>query len=943
MKYASLLSTVATAVVFGLLTSRGLAAPSTVPTVKATFDAGKLPEGWSFNGSWGNSFAIRDGHLVLSALSNTFANLSRPLNIDGFRATVSVQPDGSISWMPSLYVYWDEANWVQVGFRGGSFSGAVPYAAAMEDGELAELYGLPDFDQSPLWPYDVKRNGITTSGQPAPGGPLQHYGVDLDAGKIRFLTSEDGKTWTQFRTFPRTAPKFKTPPAAVIVGKGFSDPRKGVKNPLLRNDYQDRGVPITVQVDDVQIEPLSDSLRTATKSATFELADKPGQAILAKAEDPTFEAVDGLFPQMRYPREVVGVKDHPDDFGITPDGAIQYDGGYAYLEIDGSARFGINGDQPATKKSLYRGYLPIVQGKWSHDGIDYEQLVFAHSPEFSPDQPIDAYVRLRARNSSTGERKVQIGVRKSHWDGRPTDGGHAASSELTIPAGASQDLVLKLGFGENAPVTKIEGGEFESRLAEVASYWDGLLNSKMTIDVPEPRVRDAYRAWLAYNFLNVDKVKGQFEPRDGSGFYDLVYGISAVAYCRILDEYGYHEDSGKYLDSLLTLVKPDGEFIVNYGLPDSGALLIALDDHYRTTRDDAWLKRVAPQMVKVADYIVRRSEHSKKSQSPEDPCYGLIYEQPYCDHPGPAYSYVADLNLAAGLFSASSSLRAAGMAEQADRYQREGETYQKNILRSIDRSTITIDGQRIIPMFPQTQKLLKAAEYTAADYYTLLCGQMLEKGLIDPKGWEADSIINAIENRGGLTLGMCRFAGGIDHAYTYGYWFNSLQRGDARKALLGLYGSMAYGMSRDTYAGVEVTNIHSGKNMATLPHTYSGTQQLRLLRSMLLYEEGDTLVLGQGVARHWLADGKRVAIANAATTFGNVGYTIESHASAGTISVTIDPPDKAPGTKIELRVRHPEGKAIKSATLDGKAFEQFKGEVLELSGLKTAARLELTY
>lgn len=932
------------AVVAALCLSSVSIAVEAIPAARETFDGTVLPEGWTFNGSLGNTFEIRDGRFIVSALSNTYATLSRPLNIDHFRATASVQPDGSISWMPSIYLYWDEANWVQVGFRGGSFSGAVPFAAAMEDGELAELFGAPDFDQSPLWPYDVKRNGIIGHGQPAPGGPMHHYGIDLDAGKIRFLTSEDGKTWTQFRTFPRMAPKFKTPPALVIVGKGYSDPRKGVKRPFLQNDYHDRGVPVTLQMDDLSIVALTDEIRSATKVATFELADKPGQSILAKPEDPTFEAVDGLFPAMKYPREVVGVKDHPDDFGITTDGAIQYDGGYAYIELEGGTRFGITNGEPVTRKTLHEGYMPIVSGTWSHGGIDYEQLVFAHSEGFSADKPIEAYVRLRAKNTSSAEQKLNLALRKSHWNGTPTDGGKPVTTwELTLPAGGSQDVIYKLGFGVDAPVTKSNAAAFDSKLAEVMKYWQSLLNGKMTIDVPEPRVRDAYRAWLAYNFLDVDKVKGQYEPRDGSGFYDLVYGISAAIYCRILDEYGYHEDAGRYLDSLLTLVKPDGEFIVNYGLPDSGALLIALDEHYRTTRDTEWLKRVAPQMVKVADYIVRRSENSKRSQSPEDPCYGLIYEQPYCDHPGPAYSYVADLNLAAGLFSACSALRDAGMNEQADRYQRVAEEYQKNILRSIERSTIEIDGQRVIPMFPQTQKLLKAAEYTAADYYTLLGGQMLEKGLIHPTGWEADAIVNLIENRGGLTLGMCRFGGGIDHAYTYGYWFNSLQRGDARKALLGLYGSMAYGMSRDTYSGVEVTNIHSGKNMATLPHLYSGTQQLRLLRSMLLYEDGNTLVLGQGVARHWLADGKKVAVTNAATTFGTVSYTLESSVGRDMIVASITPPPGSTPTPIRLRVRHPAEKPIKSVTVNGVAHDGFKGDTVELSSVSGPARVELLY
>lgn len=43
---------------------------------------------------------------------------------------------------------------------------------------------------------------------------------------------------------------------------------------------------------------------------------------------------------------------------------------------------------------------------------------------------------------------------------------------------------------------------------------------------------------------------------------------------------------------------------------------------------------------------------------------------------------------------------------------------------------------------------------------------------------------------------MSRFHDLVDHAYAYGYWMNCLQRDEVKRVILGLYGSMAYGMSR---------------------------------------------------------------------------------------------------------------------------------------------------
>jgi hypothetical protein len=95
-------------------------------------------------------------------------------------------------------------------------------------------------------------------------------------------------------------------------------------------------------------------------------------------------------------------------------------------------------------------------------------------------------------------------------------------------------------------------------------------------------------------------------------------------------------------------------------------------------------------------------------------------------------------------------------------------------------------------------------------------------------------ITDFMEQRGGLLLGMDRVWDGVDHAYTYGYALEELRHGDVNKFLLTFYGSLAYGMTRDTYSAVEVTRITEGFNENTLPHTYSNTQQLRMLRMMFL-------------------------------------------------------------------------------------------------------------
>jgi hypothetical protein len=194
-------------------------------------------------------------------------------------------------------------------------------------------------------------------------------------------------------------------------------------------------------------------------------------------------------------------------------------------------------------------------------------------------------------------------------------------------------------------------------------------------------------------------------------------------------------------------------------------------------------------------------------------------------------------------------------------------------------------------------------------------------------------------------MGMCAFGrkGGIDHAFTYGYWMNCLERDEVDRVLLGFYGSMAYGMSRETWAGVECTNVFTGSNAGTLPHLRSGTQQLRLLRNMLVREDGDRLVLAQAVPQHWLADGEQVAVLDAPTHFGKVSYTIQSRVNQGRIAVTLDPAKRRPPKAIVLHLRHPEKAKIMGVSMDGKPVEQFGGGAITLEGLVQPVRIEVRY
>jgi hypothetical protein len=221
---------------------------------------------------------------------------------------------------------------------------------------------------------------------------------------------------------------------------------------------------------------------------------------------------------------------------------------------------------------------------------------------------------------------------------------------------------------------------------------------------------------------------------------------------------------------------------------------------------------------------------------------------------------------------------------------------------------------------------------------------LLETEFLPPSHPHAQLIASRLEDRGGLCLGCQAWRGGINHGYTYGCLSNAMRAGQTDKTILGLYGWMAYGMTRETYAGAEISYHRTGNAGASLPHAYSGAQQLLLLRNMLVREEGQDMILAQAVPRHWLTAGKKVEVLDAPTFFGKLSYSIQSGDGAGKMTVAIDPPMRRPPKAIVLHLRHTdEGRAIQSATVDGAAIRTFTKNTMTLTNLGGPCTIEVRY
>ena len=892
----------------------GLALPFT-----EKFPSAALDSAWTIHVAKGNVLQVADGVVQLPAQPGSRAHIERKLGKDSLRVSCALQSKGTEA-TASLFVYWDASNYTEIGLN-------RPGAGRLEAREVLGTY-THDHDLGPWQP-----------------GQWHSLAIEVARDCIRYLVSDEGSQFKCLRVSRRPS-RLAGAPALLVIGQDADSKMFPPPNPWL--NPPSTNVMSVCQVREVEVTALTgkaiESSAAERRAFAVEERDGFGEQELAAREDPTFASVCRHYPALKWSREVVGVKDHPFDIGVAADGELQFSADIAnykkpvaFFEI-GDYRFGSG--PTACSKRLLNGYMPIVVAADRQDGLEFEQTVFGYTKDFSPDEPLYAYVRFQVTNPGDTARNMELRLRVQP----ASDKSPCPSWQLSVPARGKQAVELLLPYAIlESPARVVPAEEFAAKLTEVMAYWEKLIATGSRFDIPEQRVQDGYRAWIAYNFLNVAKKGDVYEVCDGSGFYTQPYGYSVALYCNNMDLLGYHDLAVRYLDSLLTFMHTNGLLAVNFGDTDTGVTLWSMSEHYRITKDAAWLKRVAPKMLALCNWIIEQRRLTL-AQAATQPAVtkGLIRYRPYADLLHPAADYFSNGYLCKGLAAAASVLAEIGMNEEAARLQQESEAYRKDIMASMDAALFTDRGMKILPAIPDTLELWKESDGSANGYYGIIAPLMLEAGLPawnDPK---ATLLVDALECRGGLTVGVSRFHDLVDHAYAYGYWMYCLQQDQVKRAILGLYGSMAYGMSRDTYAAVECTAIRTGENYWMLPHTYSNTQQLRLLRNLLLREDGDKLWIGQAIPRPWLARGKRVAATSAPTLFGPVSFSL-STVEDGSMRVHLEPPTRSAPAEIVIRLRHPDHLKIGAVKGGAAGQVEFAGDTLRLPRVNKPIDLEVRF
>jgi hypothetical protein len=478
---------------------------------------------------------------------------------------------------------------------------------------------------------------------------------------------------------------------------------------------------------------------------------------------------------------------------------------------------------------------------------------------------------------------------------------------------------------------------------------------------------------------------------------------------RTLDLQGMHQEAADGLDQWLSLPmqpgpakgthplsKPDrplGHFSDGLGClthavgPDGagghmdavhcmgpGAIMFALAEHFRLTGDLVWLKANAPRMKANAEWILRQRRVLSNNLPAGQRLWSKGLQPAHVVTPDSLSMHMQYYESEAYYWLAVKSM--AEMLTRIDppegaRLAAEAEAYRQDLVAAIDRSIALTpvvpvrDGtyHSFIPFAPYVRGLAAGAwgwrrcqGHVGAIYWdTVQSADPLVSpaGLLSPSDPRVQGHLDVLEDR--LLLENEKVAArtpGFDPEkdwFAHASW--QYQCGLERHANIHLAANDAPNFLRSMLNQYAV-DIMPGE-YTFREHTTTGPPDklfeescfLERFRMMLVMEEGDVLWLARATPRAWLEQGQRIAVRNAPTHFGPVGYEIVSDVEHSRLVATVTLPSRNPPREVVLVLRHPASAPIAAVKVNGKEwtdFDAIRGWV-RLRGLSGQARVEVRW
>ena len=497
--------------------------------------------------------------------------------------------------------------------------------------------------------------------------------------------------------------------------------------------------------------------------------------------------------------------------------------------------------------------------------------------------------------------------------------------------------------------------DFYRGLLAFAGYWQDLLRGTVEAALPDPSWNDMARFAFARELVvrpggtypKYGAVERDYYGNEYDGFQDI---FTSSLYANL--EWGRFEQAAAVLDGYFTdFVQADG--MPNMRGPETGqfGLILSLMARYlQYTGDTALLRKHRGKIEATAQILEELHDQSLKLPAGASG-HGLIHgwnESDACLFPDPTLwwkPYYANSALAARGFADIAAvwpyIGGTGASAAAARWRERAQQLRAQTERSL-RANVRHDlkppyvgplpGMRLTFRQSLLQETPSEQGWPHRVYAELLQADVLPDDL-------ANLVIDCVRGHGGTSLGVVaniappsKDARDLLGFISYGYAQQLLRLDRIEEYLLFLYAHRYHVHTRGGWTAGEVSGITGGMPLFCMPAQL--TIPL-LLRWMLVFEDsaGAQLHLARAVPREWLVSGQDIAIADAPTRWGRVGFSLRADPQAQRIEGHVDLPSTTPDG-IWLSLRLPKGRRLVQATVDGRPVTAGgrHGDALRIAG-----------
>ena len=646
---------------------------------------------------------------------------------------------------------------------------------------------------------------------------------------------------------------------------------------------------------------------------TASAPDLLARQVLATPADPDYAMVERAFPPIQKlsadSYSFVGTPDNQDKIGFTYGGrTANFDPAVYQPSIDAIVKNG------QVWNGLVGGYLPVLRFVYPEPNGDWtEYLAFApfrrvnDNPRFQP-------VWYRVSRIEGG---------RLAWS-RHFDSYHPFPSR-----------------------PKDDARRYYRDLVELRSGWDRLLAPAMQINLPDAHLANLTRFSLVRAMMSrsagypkYGAVEKNYGGSEHDGFPDT-FTVETAAMC----EWGLIERAGSYIENYFRqYVTDDGSIL--YRGPETGQygrMLTVAAQYFACGGYGEVLLRCRSRLDGIARLLLALRARAQRLPA-DDPAYGMIsgwseadsclekdpqrYDQPYFSNSTEAARGWRDLGRAWRTIGTRNA--DAGLVAWGEELIREAESLRRDIKLATERSTLKSDGEHILPAIAGVREpahIVVKRDFLDPQYrgYRAYMEMMYSGNLsaqqigmvADYRSNHYDTLLGVPTAYGFNTREMAGFL-------SYGHGYGLIQIDRIREALLLTYSLMAHQYTRGTWLAPETRRAMSAGDSAP----YCSPAQLAvplLVRWLLVFEdpESETLWLGRGLPRDWLAPGKSTAASAVPTRWGRVGFEINSQLQRNIILARVNLPAGGVAATTQLRLRAPLGARLQAVTVNGRDWPHF--------------------